>query len=377
MSKHGINLAALKIPQPGAFNCHVMVWKDGAEGQAEVLPGHCSLLLRRPPNEGPWSIKSTNLPPPYDPALIRYVSFWERRSWGLRPIDQRHKNVQLDTQEDAFAEHHLLDYEGQLGEDAALRLCKGGASSARQIVMGRISAVDMWGLLPSKTVSLPGLDSTRPTALGLNLNRIVSWAIGFKKGPEYDADYLQTTQNCAGVAVRALCAGGADAFGQLGGNKTDGTLYMTPDQALLWVEGVARGIREVNHCLSHLNTVQIAKSTGTDLPSVSDWKKSSDGVLHLRGRAAHAIDEALADYHAANWNSLFPQRLAALVTIVRKTRDLFAAPGLAKRAYRDLAGCILSAIGTVSGLSATAWDPTSYYGKATRKGFSVWVDDED
>lgn len=209
----------------------------------------------------------------------------------------------------------------------------------------------------------------RTTSLGQHLNLIVAWALAFRTSAEYGFPYLTQSQNGAGVAVKALCAGGADAFSPLGSNPTSGTLFMTAAEARLWAQGVAQGIGQANDCLSRLNVLQTLQSPGTDLPTANEWRNNSAVPLMLRGSIARAIATALGIYQPLNWAADFPTKLAALVTIIRLTRDYFDDSERDRDDYKVLAGCIMSVVATVAALSTPAWNGASFYGTARRNVF--------
>ncbi len=77
-------------------------------------------------------------------------------------------------------------------------------------------------------VSLPALTTSQPHRLGLDLNRIVAAVNSFKTGRDFHYRYVSHSNNCAGIARRALAAGSAAPFLRLGAAKGIGGIHIPP-----------------------------------------------------------------------------------------------------------------------------------------------------
>jgi len=281
MSRRGIDSGALTIPQQADYECTVLVWHTGAWLEGLSHPGHASLLLRRQKKVGPWKCQAKkaddglefDCQPDYDLAKIRYVSVWAEGPSAKTSRTGKEGGVArfLSARGGDLLSHHLQDYVNELGDSARERLEGGAPPRPGQIVIGRFrggddDGGDVWGKKCEASVALPGLSPARADKLGLNLNKVVEWAARFKRGPECNYVYISKSQNCAGVAVRALSAGGADAFGALGGNPSKGTIYFTPNDMVVYANGVREGIRRVNQMLDDLRGV-VSRQGGARRPA--------------------------------------------------------------------------------------------------------------
>jgi len=257
MSNQGVAAGTLQIPQSQGYECTVLIWNNHAGVTALQHPGHAAVLLRRGVEAGPWRMRKATeagaveytFQPRYDAADARYVSFWP----GF-------DTAKSGASSGRFLPHHLQDYYYELGDRASARLATVGepgstvAPRAGQVVIGNEPVAgtppsnrDVWGQEPNARVALAGLSPARQGELGLAMNEVVAWTRAFAISPDYSYSMVTTSRNCSGVAVRALVAGGADAFAALGGNPSKGRLYFTPNDAETCVTGVRTGIQLVNH----------------------------------------------------------------------------------------------------------------------------------
>lgn len=364
MSKHGANLDRLHLPQAMAYQCDMLVWRSAAGAGAIGHPGHAALVLRRERNIGPWHFvgDAVKFPgatrPPTDLTAHRYLSFWP---FG----EKKGKSAPLFSKVGAkFREDHLDDMFQELSPHAEEILNGGGVARTGQLVLGYDDeADDIWGQWPQVIVTVPALNGTRADRLGVDLNRMVAWAARFKNSDEFNYTFVSKSQNCAGVAVRALVAGGGEAFGALGGNHSKGTLYMLPNDAQRWAEAVSRGIDLTNNMLADLRNRTAHLPAGPiDLMSVANWKSTSAVSWSIRGRMTAAIDSALRTFHENRWTDGFPAKLAALVVIVRNVHDHLRTESRRNDAYLELAREVMGVVGWLARGGDAAWSPTDYYG---------------
>jgi hypothetical protein len=392
MSSLGYNLNNddLTIPQTQDHECTFMVWHTAPGSAAKRHMGHASLLLRRVRNEGPWWVRVMqygNVAAVYNPDYgnnnERYISFWPNDG---NPPD--------------FLEHHLMDYQRELGDHAGRLLANidnnnipAAGQPARQdrvwqiyqqtghwpqprggqVVCGVIGVnhpIDVWGQKYQGRVALQGLCPTRRHEVGLNLNKMVSWAIGFRASPECAWKAITTTQNCAGVAVRAMVAGGADAFGKMWGSPSKGNLYITPDDAETYAKGVAIGIQRANMMIGYLRqrvaNQQAPPNLGNDLYQAAAWKGASEMAWKVRGIMLRAIDAGLERYHALDWDRNYPEKLDEFLTIVWNTFNHMVKSKSQGRlgAFHVLCLQILEVVKQLADGSAAAWQAQNYYGES-------------
>jgi hypothetical protein len=363
MSKRGPTWTELDLEQRLSFQCDMVIWRTAPGLGVLAHPGHAALILRRERFVGPWSLvgsQTSHFPgdaePAMEPARYRYVSFW--------PYGE--KKGLLDEVGGKFRRDHLHDLFQEISPSAEEALGEGRFQPRDgQIVVGvNKTADDIWGQKWQAIVSLQGLNGARAYELGLDLNRIVAWAARFKNSDEFNYVYASKTKNCAGVAVRAMCAGGADAFGPLGGNHSKGTLYMLPNDAQRWAEAVALGIGVCNNMLATLkNRTAFLLNSPVELMSVGEWKTSSKVAWTIRGRMTSTIDAALKQYHEKRWSTDFPGKLVALVTIIKNVHDHLREDTRRDVAYLTIAKQILGVVGELARGGDALWEPADYYGR--------------
>ncbi|WP_431285738.1 hypothetical protein ACQW02_13395 [Humitalea sp. 24SJ18S-53] len=363
MSKRGYIRAEIELAQTAAFECTMMIWHTGAWAGALTHPGHASVLLRRDRDEGPF----VGYQPAYDDDdEIRYVSFWPASASdkGTKRGQESNKTIYTSRRDGNFLSHHNNDYDNELGATGRAALENGGAPRAGQVVFAEYdNGNDYWGQRPQALIALPALTGMRATSLGLDMNRIVAWCVNFRVSEDFNYTYISTSQNCSGVAVRALCAGGGDAFAAMGGSTSKGTIYFTPNDAEVWGNSVALGIQRVNNLLADLhNLSHTTPLQGTDLLDVDAWKTLSTVAHSMRGSLTRAIDDGLATYHATTWGANYPKRMSALVKIIKNTHAHLQRDSRRNPAYLTLARQIMHVVGERAVLGNRAWDVADYYG---------------
>lgn len=356
----------LRLPQAFAYQCDMLIWRNRPGLGALNHPGHASLVVRRTVNEGPWHGRAGlnfglgAAEPEIAPESHRYVSFWPHGEMESA----------FDRTSARFNRNHLEDMYNELG-GTGRRMLAGDRTQPRegQIVIGQDRDLqDVWGQRHEATVSVIGLSSAREDRLGLALNRIVSWAARFRTSEEFSYVFASKTQNCAGVAVRAMQAGGADAFTPLGGNPAKPSFYIVPNDAQRWANAVRLGVEECNRMLAVLRnrtrTIRIsrASSKARDLMPVQEWKAKSDVPRMARGRLTTAIDKALAEYHEKDWGSHFEHQLKRLVTIIRNLHDHLREESRRDAAYLLLASQVVDVVAVLSRTADRHWTTDNYYG---------------
>jgi hypothetical protein len=227
--------------------------------------------------------------------------------------------------------------------------------------------VERYGQLPQALIHLPAMVGSRPTSLGIQMNRIVDWCQVFKVSEDFNYQYISTSNNCSGVACRALAAGGADAFADAGGCPRKSSIYFTPNDAETWVKAVRAGILQVNVWLSLLNVCSPKASIWREnLPTVAQWKTKSHKSFSFRGSETRGVDDALAVWHACDIgqnSKSFPKAFGALVKLVQHTFMHMRKDPNSDRseAYKELARSILTRVSYLAKIENEAWDIITFY----------------
>jgi len=232
---------------------------------------------------------------------------------------------------------------------------------------------EKYGQLPDVVISLQAMAPSQTTSLGLQMNRIVDWCQDFKVSPDFNYKYISSTNNCSGVAVRALSAGGADAFAAVGGCSSKSSIYYTPNDAEDWANSVAVGIQKVNAWLSNLNNNSPKTSLWrSDLPTVAQWKTASHKSFSFRGSETRGVDDALAVWHDCQKGKdpkSFPKAFGALVSLIQHTfMHMQKDPKSARsESYKELARSILLEVEYLAQKAVLAWNGSDYYGSNSNR----------
>jgi len=366
----------LKVKQQFDNECTVMIWRTskawlGLGGLKH--PGHTSVLLRKTRNEEPT----------FDDMKSRYVSFWPGGNWDKRTKAGEYISLRNGN----FLGHPNFDYRQELGARARGMLDDGLPARLGQILVstGTSDSDEFpdYGQLPDVVISLQAMAPNQITSLGLQINRIVDWCKKFFNSPDFNYKYISSTNNCSGVAVRALSAGGADAFAVVGGCSRKSSIYFTPNDAEDWANSVAVGIQRVNEWLQSLNNEKSSASPWRYLPTVDEWKTASHKSLSFRGSETRGVDEALAVWHenSKGWDEpdKFTKGFGALVSVIQHTHmHMLKDPNSARNgAYKDLARSILSVVKLLAQKAADDWDISSYYGSHRKRPWGSEVPDDN
>jgi hypothetical protein len=147
-----------------------------------------------------------------------------------------------------FTPHHLFDFTFELGDSSQCRLRLGASPRPSQICIGerrnRNGREKIWGRARDDVVSLRALSPSQPHRRGLALNRIVAWVDSVNVGPDFHYRCVSHSNNCAGIARRALAAGGAGSFLRLASaNRTGGILIRHTARRLYFTRRAPPGQR--------------------------------------------------------------------------------------------------------------------------------------
>lgn len=338
----------------------LVIWENRDGFRAMQHPGHAALLLRR------FTLTHMNLV--WDPTRVRYVSFF--------PGGGREKSSLVRPGQ--FSAHYFWDMKFEMSERVQNALQQGTMLPRNeQYVIGSElgSNTEIYGQAADRILSMPALSPNNQYRWGIDLNRIVDWALNFRVSKEFNYEMVSKSNNCAGVAIRALRAGGGEAFASVVGGAPTMTLYATPKDCVQIGQAVIEGIRRVNDMMSFLNNIVALKSrnlVGTlanrnvnDLYTASEWKRDSHVALKTRGLILRGIDSGLEKYHRLSWDTNYPEKLSAYVSVLKGVHEHFE---VSKSGKREPAFVVLSSqiLGQWRNLAAEAnlnWKTGTFYSK--------------
>lgn len=365
---------AYEVRQLVAGECTALVWKDDANPFKKAnRPGHVGILLRRP------------LATTYRKALwnnaqqVRYISFWPGRFQRLPHVD--FKDEMGDRTRQRLAAGTVAPRPRQVGvgytettakdfqfERSPLYGLSGDIESYDEFRTADFTEIDavVWGNVQEESYHLPGLSKLRPYEFGLDLQRMLNYAID-KYGSDENVKWvrLSKTHNCAGVAMGVLIAGGGSAFAEafLG---DEGTIYapsaqlltVTPRDCLGFLEHIAQGIFAANNAMGDINRF-IALHQGGPSPTSKarvdrlykkDEFQKETRSWKIRGFILRRIGKYLGKYEAYSetWNAeidnikdvtLYKKRLFILLKLVKATAEHIRV----SKSERRLAGFVMLA----------------------------------
>lgn len=215
------------------------------------------------------------------------------------------------------------------GQVRTNRLSNTLTKSPTQVEVGTQSYAFNYGQIfnePDDICEIPAIDAMGGTQLGLDVERIYHWWMGFDAGsagvnaqaragvPGARAvpwKKVSTSRNCCSVVYRALTIGGASYYR----SKWFKSVYLTPPEVFAYAEKLADTIDELNRtngAIARSMAELGAKLKGltvsganVELPSYAEWiAMSKVKVGLLTGKASRKeqialIDRALQDYHEA------------------------------------------------------------------------------
>jgi len=215
----------------------------------------------------------------------------------------------------------------------------------------------LWSQSQESKIKLPALQHMRGD-WGLPIKPIMRWWNGFQATtPDYQA--LSTNNNCAGVALLALEAGGAGAFLPL----PSIFIYAEPVQVERYAIGLRSVIEQTEIATRTLaDDIAAAKKSGALKPlageikdgmwTVAEWKKHSAlGPMQPRSSTIRDIDDALAKYHGKSWATDYQGKFTAFVKMFRSIAKHRQAKGESARSSAVLT-LGQQAIATLKGDSA-------------------------
>lgn len=215
------------------------------------------------------------------------------------------------------------------GQERTARLSNALTKTPTQVQVGSQSYTFNYGQVfkqPDAICEIPAIDVTGGTQLGLDVERIYHWWVGFDvaaQGCNAQArtgvrgakavpwKKISATRNCCSVVYRALVMGGASYYR----SKWFKRFYLTPPEVFAYAEKLRDTLAELNR-----NQAAIAASTAelgaklkglsagganVELPTVREWMTMSHVKAGLlTGKASRkeqiaVIDRALGDYWSA------------------------------------------------------------------------------
>jgi hypothetical protein len=199
-----------------------------------------------------------------------------------------------------------------------------------------------WGYEPETVVNLPALGAAN-RYWGLSPCHMWQWFEDFKDNPDNEYNIVSATQNCSGVAVGALVAGGGEAFAP----APKARVYMLPNEVKAWAINLQAELVRLNKNSLVLECQLIPEyrktlSRGqprkypeerTDLWSLDEWKTHTHLKIGVRTGAVGDIDGLLPKYHACDFDGDYLQKFVLLGTIMRKCFQFIDDQGASARGW--------------------------------------------
>ncbi|NYZ11486.1 hypothetical protein HL658_02905 [Azospirillum sp. RWY-5-1] len=357
----------IDIPQRYTPEATLVIWENRDGIRAMKHPGHAALLLRR--------FNFTTLNGNWDPTRVRYVSFF--------PGGGREKSSMARPAQ--FSAHYFWDMKFEMSDRAqeglrAKTLQRRRGQYLIQHDLSQDDPVEIYGQMADGILPMPAMSLSDRYRWGIDLNRIVTWALNFRTSKDFNYEFVSKSNNCAGVAIRALRAGGGEAFASVVGGAPNMTLYATPKDCIQIGDAVMEGIRRANQMMAYLNGVVDRKFNllggvhatrdPSELYTAADWKRDSYVALKTRGLILRSIDSALEKYHRLTWDNNYPEKLTAYMAVLKGVYDHFQVSTSGKRepAFVVLATQLLFTWTILAAEAELGWDARSYYG--TRDPFA-------
>ena len=165
---------------------------------------------------------------------------------------------------------------------------------------------------PDETIEIPAIDANGGTRLGLDVDRIFHWWVGFaltasqqRMNQHLPWKKVSTSRNCCSVVYRALAIGGASYYR----SKWFKRCYLTPTEVLNYATklkdtidelnrnnaAVGRSVQELSARMKGLTT----SGANVELPTLAAWKEMSRVKVGRRKEQIAVIDRALELYWSA------------------------------------------------------------------------------
>ena len=214
------------------------------------------------------------------------------------------------------------------GQVRTARLSNALTKTPTQVQVGSQTYTFNYGQVfkqPDVICEIPAIDATGGTQLGLDVDRIYHWWVGFDtatKGINAQAaagirgaravpwKQVSATRNCCSLVYRALAMGGASYYR----SKWFKRFYLTPPEVFDYAEKLRDTLAELNrnqaaiaHSVAELSSKIKGLTTGganVELPTVQQWTTMSHVKAGLlTGKASRKeqiaiIDGAMRDYWA-------------------------------------------------------------------------------
>ncbi|MEM8572748.1 MAG: hypothetical protein AAGG56_17865 [Pseudomonadota bacterium] len=288
-----------------------LIWRNSWGAKAVFgRRGHAALLLRGP------SIENSEY----------YISWWPGESvTGLWDEFFKERAGQAS---DAYA----LDMANETGTRTVNAL---GSDTYRPRPT-QFRTAQGWGTAADAVVNLPaiGMPGDRNQRFGLHLGHMVTLFEWEAWGGVYQQ--VSTTHSCAGMALRMLKVGGAEAF--VSGPRN--IVYTSPIDVEAYARKLQTAIRAFNgrvanfervcrqELRSYINEKIAADPTWRPTPLTADlrpyetWRRESNIGAYYRSQKIRDIDSAVRSYHRmTNSSSGYADRFKKLKTIMVKIMD--------------------------------------------------------
>jgi hypothetical protein len=204
--------------------------------------------------------------------------------------------------------------------DPTTNMAATDASYTYRLRNGAEVPVPIYSQSPQAKFFLPGLRA-KGAHWGLNTTRMADWWIGFQKtNAQYRA--FSAENNCVGVALQGLAAGGASAIAKppavrFYGQPVQVEAYARElEQQFAHLQGLTR-VLDVSIRSHHLALKPVSPDQlGDGIWRLDPWKKASAlGILYQRSGTIQEIDQQLDMFQKLTWKYAFLERYDAFVKL--------------------------------------------------------------
>jgi hypothetical protein len=267
-----------------------------------------------------------------------YISWWPTHATSGLKSSGNHRSA-FARQEGQAADEFWDDMTDEISSRAARGLAEGRLEPRP----GQVETPSgEWGYEPETVVNIPALGPAN-RYWGLSAYHMWQWYEDFRDNGPKEYKMVSPTQSCAGVAVRALVAGGARGFAP----APTTLFYMLPNDVKNWALQLQAEILRLNKN-SLILEFDLLPKYRSDLPgsmrgpgpdaeqelwSPDAWKAHTYLKFGVRTGALEDIDHLLPRYHRCDFAGNSLQKYTLLTSIMRKCFQFIQEKGARTRAW--------------------------------------------
>ena len=266
-----------------------------------------------PNHPGHASVKLSGLPE-VDGYRKSYISWWPARG-----VDG--KGDFFTSQKSGRNWNYHRDMYNEMKPGTRRNLDKGTFQPrhGQRMVLQYETGSEEWGQEADEKIRIPGMGAAG-VLFGLDLARIHRWWEIFRSCPHPEYKYSSRNSNCAGVAILALRAGGADRWAP----APKVAIYVDPNQVARWAHQIRETLDRHNEAAWEVNQALINDGRQIDesvreVMSYEEWltKSSRDETRQrFRSERLRLIDQLLLEYHTESWSTTPDVKLLLLGQIM-------------------------------------------------------------